>query len=57
MEEIITKKEFIKRYKICKKTFDNWVRTRGIPVIEVSSHSKFIKTSDLTQWENEMKKN
>ncbi len=56
MEEIITKKEFIERYKICRKTFNNWVRTRGLPVVEISSHRQFIKNTDLVQWENEMKK-
>jgi hypothetical protein len=56
MEEIITKKEFIDRYKICRRTFENWMQNRGLPVVEVSSHSKFIKNTDLVKWENEMKK-
>ncbi len=56
MEEIITKKQFIDRYKICRKTFNNWVRTRGLPIVEISSHRQFIKKEDLVQWENGMKK-
>lgn len=55
MDDIITKKEFINRYQICKRTFENWIRTRGLPVVEISTHKKFITNSDLVQWENEMK--
>ena len=56
MEDIITKKEFLKRYNISRKTFNNWIKTRELPVIEVSSHSKFIKRSDLVEWENRNKR-
>ncbi len=56
MDEIITKKDFIDRYQICRKTFNNWVRTRGLPIVGISSHRTFIKKEDLVQWENEMKK-
>ncbi len=55
MDDIITKKEFIDRYKICKRTFENWKRIRGLPVIEISSHRKFLYKNDLTEWEQSIK--
>jgi hypothetical protein len=32
-------------------TFDDWVRNRGLPVIEVTSHSKYVRKTDLIEWE------
>ena len=51
IEERIPKSEILKMYGIDRTTFELWVRERGLPVIEVSSHSKYIRKSDLIDWE------
>jgi hypothetical protein len=53
-EERIPKKEILKMYGIDRVTFEMWVKERGLPVIEVSSHSKFVRKGDLIQWENNL---
>ncbi len=55
LEERIPKKEILKIYGIDRMTFEMWVRERGLPVIEVSSHSKYVRKSDLIEWENTLK--
>ncbi len=50
-EERIPKKDILKIYGIDRMTFDDWVRNRGLPVIEVTSHSKYVRKSDLIEWE------
>jgi hypothetical protein len=56
-EERIPKREILKIYKIDRMTFDDWVRERGLPVIEVTSHSKYVRKSDLIEWEESLIKN
>ena len=51
-EERIPKKDILKIYGIDRMTFDDWVRNRGLPVIEVTSHSKYVRKTDLIEWEN-----
>lgn len=52
LEERIPKKDILKMYGIDRMTFEMWVRERGLPVIEVSSHSKYVRKTDLIEWEN-----
>ncbi len=54
-EERIPKKDILKIYGIDRMTFEMWVRERGLPVIEVSSHSKYVRKTDLLEWENTLK--
>lgn len=54
IEERIPKSEILKMYGIDRTTFELWVKERGLPVIEVSSHSKYIRKSDLIDWEEEL---
>jgi hypothetical protein len=51
-EKRLSKQEILKMYGIDRVTFEMWVRERGLPVIEVSSHSKYVRKSDLIEWEN-----
>jgi hypothetical protein len=53
-EERIPKREILKMYGIDRVTFELWTKERGLPVIEVSTHSKFVRKSDLIEWENSM---
>ena len=53
-EERITKKELMKMYGIDRSTVENWIKFRGLPMIEISSHKKYIRREDLIDFENKM---
>ena len=38
-------------------TIEDWRRNRGLKMIEVSTHSKYITEKDLLEWENSLKGN
>ena len=57
IEERITRKELIKMYQIDISTVKNWVRDRGLPMIQISTHKSYIRKEDLIDWENKIKKN
>jgi hypothetical protein len=52
VEERITKKELMKMYGIDRVTVEEWRKNLGLPLIRISSHSKYIRKSDLIEWEN-----
>ena len=54
-EERLTKKDLTEIYGIDLSTINNWIKYRGLPMIEISSHKKFIRKEDLINWENERK--
>ena len=54
-EERLTKKDLTEMYGIDLSTINNWIKYRGLPMIEISSHKKFIRKEDLINWENERK--
>lgn len=51
VDKRIPKREILKMYGIDRTTFELWVRERGLPVIEVSTHSKYVRETDLMDWE------
>jgi hypothetical protein len=51
VDKRLSKKEILKMYGIDRTTFELWVKERGLPVIEVSTHSKYVRESDLIDWE------
>lgn len=53
----ITKQELEKIYGVDRTTIEVWRKRYGLPIIEISSHSKYIRREDLIKWENEMKNN
>jgi hypothetical protein len=55
MEERISKQELMKMYKVNRSTIEEWRRRFGLPMIEISSHKKYIRREDLMKWENRMK--
>ena len=57
MEERITKQQLMKMYNVNRTTIEEWRRRFGLPMIEISSHKKYIRKTDLLEWENEMKQN
>ncbi len=52
MEERITKQELMKMYGVDRSTIESWNLHLGLPLIKISSHSKYIRKSDLIEWEN-----
>jgi hypothetical protein len=55
MEERISKQELMKMYNVNRTTIEEWRRRFGLPMIEISSHKKYIRREDLMRWENQMK--
>ncbi len=55
MEERISKQELMKMYKVNRSTIEEWRRRFGLPMIEISSHKKYIRREDLMRWENQLK--
>ena len=50
-DEIYSKQQILKYFKINRKTFESWRKKYGLPVIEVSPNKKYIRKSDLIEWE------
>jgi hypothetical protein len=55
MERRLSKKDLMKLYGVDRITIEDWRRNRGLNMIEVSSHSKYITEKDLLKWENSSK--
>lgn len=56
-EERITKQELMNMYNISRYTIIEWEKHKNLPLISISSHSKYIRKKDLIEWENKMIKN
>ena len=57
MERRLSKKDLMKLYGVDRVTIEDWRRNRGLKMIEVSTHSKYIIEKDLLEWENSLKGN
>ena len=57
MERRLSKKDLMELYGVDRVTIENWRRNRGLKMIEVSTHSKYITEKDLLDWENSLKGN
>ena len=55
-QDRITKQELMKLYKVDRTTIETWITRYNLPMIEISSHSKFVRKDDLINWENKMTK-
>ena len=55
MEERLTKQDLMKMYKVDRTTIEEWRRNKGLKMIEVSSHSKYITREELLQWEDSLR--
>ena len=53
----ITKQSLEKIYGVNRLTIESWMKNYGLPMITINSHSKYIRESDLINWENEMIRN
>lgn len=54
MEERISKKQLMEMYSVDTSTIENWVKERGLPLIQISSHKKYIRASDLKIFEDNL---
>ena len=55
MEIRLSKKDLMKLYGVDRITIEDWRRNRGLNMIEVSSHSKYITEKELLKWESSLK--
>jgi len=53
----LSKKDLMELYGVDRVTIEDWRRSRGLKMIEVSTHSKYITEKDLIEWENSLKGN
>ena len=57
MERRLSKKDLMEIYGVDRVTIEDWRTNRGLNMIEVSSHSKYITEKELLKWENSLKGN
>ena len=57
MERRLSKQDLMDLYGVDRVTIEDWRRNRGLKMIEVSTHSKYITEKDLLEWENSLKGN
>ena len=55
MERRLSKKDLMELYGVDRVTIEDWRRNKGLKMIEVSSHSKYITKEELLKWENSLK--
>ena len=52
----ITKKEFLKEFRIDRHTMDKWISERGLPIRKIG-YKTYIQKEELNQWLNEFSVN
>jgi len=55
MERRLSKQDLMEIYGVDRVTIEDWRKNRGLKMIEVSTHSKYISEKDLLEWENSLK--
>ena len=55
MERRLSKKDLMELYGVDRVTIEDWRRNKGLKMIEVSSHSKYITREELLQWEDSLR--
>lgn len=51
MEERITKQQLQKMYNVSRYTIEDWVKNQGLPMIKISEYKRYVRKSDLLEWE------
>ena len=51
MEERITKQQLQKIYSVSRFTIEDWVKNQGLPMIKISEYKRYVRKSDLLEWE------
>jgi len=57
MERRLSKKDLMELYGVDRVTIEDWRRNRGLKIIEISTHSKYITEEELLKWESSLKGN
>jgi hypothetical protein len=52
MKDRISKQELMEMYDVDRSTIENWKKNYNLPLIEINSHSKFVRRDELIEWEN-----
>jgi len=55
MERRLSKKDLMDLYGVDRVTIEDWRRNKGLKMIEVSTHSKYITREELLQWEDSLR--
>ena len=55
IKERMSKQDLMDLYRINRITIEDWRRNKGLNMIEVSSHSKYITREELLQWEDSLR--
>ena len=55
MERRLSKQDLMEIYGVDRVTIEDWRRSRGLKMIEVSSDSKYITEEELLKWESSLK--
>jgi hypothetical protein len=55
MERRLSKQDLMELYGVDRVTIEDWRANRGLNMIEVSSHSKYITEEELLKWESSLK--
>jgi hypothetical protein len=55
MERRLSKQDLMELYGVDRVTIEDWRTNRGLNMIEVSTHSKYITEEDLLKWEISLK--
>jgi hypothetical protein len=50
----LSKQDLMKMYSVDRTTIEEWRKRFGLPMIEISSHSKYVRREDLLKWENSL---
>lgn len=48
----MSKQDLMDLYGVDRVTIEDWRRNKGLKMIEVSSHSKYITREELLKWED-----
>lgn len=54
IKERMSKQDLMDLYGVDRVTIEDWRRNKGLKMIEVSSHSKYITREELLQWEDSL---
>ena len=55
IKERMSKQDSMDLYGVDRVTIEDWRRNKGLKMIEVSSHSKYITREELLKWEDSLR--
>ena len=55
IKERMSKQDLMDLYGVDRVTIEEWRRNKGLKMIEVSSHSKYITREELLKWEDSLR--